>query len=419
MKFVHAADIHLDSPLRGLERYEGAPVDQIREATRRAFENLVDLCLGEEAGLLVIAGDLYDGDWRDYNTGLFFIRQVTRLTREGVKVVWVRGNHDAASQITKRLSLPSGAFELDARKPQTLPLEELGVAVHGQSYGKREVTADLAAGYPDPRSDLFNLGILHTALDGREGHDTYAPCTVDRLVGRGYDYWALGHVHQREIVCQAPWIVFAGNLQGRHARETGAKGATLVTMEDGSVAALEERELDVVRWSDCTVDVTEATSAHDAIARVRAALETEAEPIGDRLLAARVQLRGRSAADGELRSDLERWREEIRAAAIGAGASIWVEKILFETQPALDLDALLQRDEPIANLLRAIRGAADDERVLSEIVERLESLAARLPADYRQLPEAVDFGNRDHVAELLRGVEKNLLPHLLGVRDQA
>lgn len=418
MKFVHAADIHLDSPLRGLERYEGAPAEEIRGATRRAFENLVDLCLGEGADLLVIAGDLYDGDWRDYNTGLFFIRQVTRLTRDGVKVVWVRGNHDAASQITKRLSLPGGAFELETRKAQTLLFEDLGIAIHGQSYGKRDVTIDLAAGYPDPRPGLFNIGILHTALDGREGHDAYAPCSVDRLVERGYDYWALGHVHKREIVCQDPWIVFPGNLQGRHARETGAKGATLVTVQDGSVASVEERELDVVRWSDCVVDVSEATSAHEVVDRTRAALEIEAGSVGDRLLAARVQLRGRSAADSELRSDLVRWRQEIRAAAMDTGASIWVEKIVFETQPNIDVDALMAGDDPIANLVRAVRGAADDDRILSEIMESLESLTTKLPAEYRQLVGAVDLGSRAGVTELLQGVEKNLLPQLLGIREQ-
>ncbi len=418
MRFVHAADIHLDSPLRGLESYEGAPVEEIRGATRRAFENLVDLCLSEGADLLVIAGDLYDGDWKDYNTGLFFIRQVTRLTRAGVKVVWVRGNHDAASQITKRLSLPDGAFELEARSPQTLALEDLGVAVHGQSYGKRDVTADLAAGYPDPRSGLFNLGILHTALDGREGHDAYAPCSIDRLVERGYDYWALGHVHKREIVCEDPWIVFPGNLQGRHARETGAKGATLVTVEDGAVTSLEERELDVVRWSDCPVDVSEATSAHDVVDQVRAALEAEAEPVGDRLLAARIQLRGRTAADTELRSDLVRWREEIRAAAMDTGASIWIEKIVFETQPDLDVDALIEGDDPIANLIRAVRGVGDDDGALSEIFESMASLTTKLPAEYRQLPGAVDLGSREGVTELLRGVEKNLLPKLLGIRER-
>jgi exonuclease SbcD len=418
MKFVHAADIHLDSPLRGLERYEGAPIDEIRGATRRAFENLVELCLDESAGLLVIAGDLYDGDWRDYNTGLFFVNQVSRLTQAGVKVVWVRGNHDAASQITKSLRLPQGAFELDARSPQTLVFEDLGVAVHGQSYGKRDVTTDIAAGYPKPHQDLFNIGVLHTALDGREGHDSYAPCSVDRLATHGYDYWALGHVHQREIVRDDPWIVFPGNLQGRHAREAGEKGASLVSIENRAVAAVEARAIDVVRWVDCHVDVTDATSAHDAIDQVRSVLEGEADQIGDRLLAARVRLRGRCSADAELRSDRQRWREEIRAAAMDTGASIWVEKILFETQTALDLDALLRHDDPIANLVRAVRGAASDEEALKEVMGSLEALASKLPSDYRQLPDAINFQDPADVAKLLGGVEQDLLPRLLGIREQ-
>jgi hypothetical protein len=155
------------------------------------------------------------------------------------------------------------------------------------------------------------------------------------------------------------------------------------------------------------------------VERVRAALEIEAESIGDRLLAARVQLRGRSEADGELRGDLELWRQEIRAVAMDTAASIWVEKVGFETQPALDVDRLLERDDPVANLVRAVRGSADDDGILSEIVEDLASLATRLPAEYRLLPGAIDFGSRDAVAELLPGVEKNLLPRLLGFREGA
>jgi DNA repair exonuclease SbcCD nuclease subunit len=237
-------------------------------------------------------------------------------------------------------------------------------------------------------------------------------------VERGYDYWALGHVHQREIVCEDPWVVFPGNLQGRHARETGPKGATLVTVEDGSVVSLEACDLDVVRWSDCSVDVSEAASAHDVVDRVREVLEVEAERVGDRLLAARVQLRGRTPADSELRCDLARWRGEIRASAMDIGTSIWVEKIVFDTQPDIDVDALMARDDPVANLVRAVRGVADDEGALSEIIESLESLTSKLPAEYRRLPGAIDFGSRDGVTALLQGVEKNLLPRLLGIRGQ-
>ena len=417
MKFIHAADIHLDSPLRGLARYEGAPVEEIRGATRRAFQNLVDACLSEGADFLVLAGDIYDGSWKDYNTGLFFVGQLRRLTNEGVRVALVKGNHDAASQITKQLTLPDGAIEFDTRSPQTHILDDLGVALHGQSYGQRDVTEDLASSYPEPTSGLFNLGILHTALDGREGHDAYAPCSAARLIERGYDYWALGHVHRREVVSEDPWIVFPGNLQGRHARETGPKGATLVTIEDGTVSSLQELELDVVRWCRCEVDVADARSGHDVVDQVRQALDVEAESAGDRLLAARVHLRGRSAADGELRAHGDRWENEIRAAALDASTAVWIERIAFDTQADIDVDTLIEGTGPVPELLRAVRGASADVDTLGEITEDLKSLAGKLPPEYRELDDAIDLTSRDTAVGLLVSVEQMLLPHLLSLED--
>ena len=213
MKFVHAADIHLDSPLKGLSRYEGAPVAEVRGATRRALENLVDLCLAEGAAFLLLAGDLYDGSWKDYSTGLFFASQMSRLRAGGVRVFMIRGNHDAASKITQSLRWPDNVPELSVRRAETVVVEDLGVAIHGQGFATKAVTDDLAAQYPSRVDGAFNIGLLHTSVTGREGHESYAPCKLETLFGKGYDYWALGHVHQREVLCENPWVVFPGNLQ--------------------------------------------------------------------------------------------------------------------------------------------------------------------------------------------------------------
>ena len=200
MKFLHAADVHLDSPLRGLERYDEAPAAEIRGATRRAFENLVELAITEAVGFVLLAGDLYDADWKDYNTGLFFARQMARLQEAGIQVLVIAGNHDAASQITRALRPPPNVHLFSTRAPETVVLDRLGVAVHGQGFATRAVTDDLTRAYPPARSDLFNIGLLHTSLDGRPGHEPYAPCTLEGLRSRGYQYWALGHVHQQEVV---------------------------------------------------------------------------------------------------------------------------------------------------------------------------------------------------------------------------
>lgn len=272
MKFIHAADVHLDSPLKGLERYEGAPVEEIRSATRRAFDNLVELAVEEGVAFVLLAGDLYDGDWKDYNTGLYFVDRMRQLEVANILVFIVAGNHDAASQITKQLRLPDNVTLFATNKPQTVVLEELGVAIHGQGFAKRAVTEDMSLAYPQGDPHLFNIGLLHTCLDGKPGHEPYAPCSVDGLRTKGYKYWALGHVHTREIVSEEPWIVFPGNIQGRHIREIGPKGCTLVTVENGEVEVLEHRDLDVLRWARCTVDVSSSDTVDEIYALVRLSL---------------------------------------------------------------------------------------------------------------------------------------------------
>ena len=175
-KFIHAADVHLDSPLRGLSRYESAPADSIRDACRRAFENLVDLAIDEKVSFVLLAGDLYDGDWKDYSTAIFLSRQMGRLGRHDIPVFTVAGNHDAANRMTKALDNPDNMKILSSRKVETIKLDELGVAIHGRSFATRHVAENLAVGFPAAERGSFNIGLLHTSLDGREGHAVYAPC---------------------------------------------------------------------------------------------------------------------------------------------------------------------------------------------------------------------------------------------------
>ncbi len=405
--FLHCADIHLDSPLRNLAlREQDGSV--IRGAVRRAFADLVQLALDQQVAFVLIGGDLYDGAWKDYHTGLYFISHMQRLGRAGIRVFLVSGNHDAFSRITTALRLPDNVVQFSTRRAETVVLEDLRVAIHGRGYGRRAVTDNLALSYPDPDPDMFNIGLLHTGLSGRPGHEPYAPCTVEDLVSRGYDYWALGHVHQREVVHRDPWIVFPGNIQGRHIREAGPRGATLVTVENGKVTAVEHRDLDVVRWSLCRVDLTGCTSVDEVLERTGHDLSDTADRADGRPVAVRLELSGEVSCHPELHRDREHLVSELMALAGDLG-EVWLEKIRLRTRP------------PACDPVTADPGLEDLERLLAEIDSPLE-LAPELEKFLGRLPP--ELGGRESLLpddpaqsrELLSTARDLLLGRILGHR---
>ena len=414
MKFVHAADLHIDSPLRGLDKYEGAPAGRLRAATRRALENLVALCIDEQAAFLLLAGDVFDGSWKDFSTGLFFATQMTKLREAKIPVVIVRGNHDAASSITKSLRLPDNVRELSSKKPDTIELQDAGACVHGQSFAQRATTDDLAARYPDAVRGAFNIGLLHTCLDGREGHERYAPTTLETMRAKGYDYWALGHVHAREVLSKEPWIVFPGNLQGRHAKETGSKGASVITVDGGVVKSVEHRALDVVRWEQLVIDASEATDVYEVVDRARDALARQAEASPDRLLAARLFVSGSTRANGAIRNDEEHFVAQLRAAANdGLGDGVWLEKIVVQTRSTFDLAKVREEAGAVGHLARRLATIKADPSELAELVAVLAELDKKLPSELREGEGALLLSDPATLRAIVEDVEQTLLPRLL------
>ncbi|MBK1642132.1 DNA repair exonuclease [Chromatium okenii] len=414
MKFIHAADVHLDSPLRGLERYEGAPLAALRCATRRAFENLITLALTEAVDVVVLAGDLYDGEWKDYRTGLFFAQQMARLQAADIPVCLIAGNHDAASHITRVLRLPKNVHVFATTAPETKVFESLGVAVHGQGFATRAVTDDLSRNYPLAHSDLFNIGVLHTALDGRPGHEPYAPCSIAGLRSQGYHYWALGHVHQHSIISQAPWIVYPGNVQGRHSRELGAKGAVLVEVSDGAVSSVTFHSLDVVRWAQCVIDLSAVASLDDGYDAIEAALRAASVQAEERLLAVRVRLNGNCALHAQLHAHHDQIVNNVRALTNGLGASeVWLERVMIETTSAA-APAVADRHDALGDLLRLIRDLELDRGRQTALVQEVEDLNTRLPAELRGGDDAFDLSQPAVLQGCLDEVKALLMERLLG-----
>ncbi len=406
--FLHAADIHLDSPLKGLEEYQDAPLEQIRLVARRAFDNLVQLALDENVAFVLLAGDLYDGDWKDYNTGIYLVSRMGRLREAGIPVIMVSGNHDAASQITRSLKLPDNVTLFPHRKAGTHFLDHYEVAIHGQSFSARSVMDDLVCDFPQADPALFNIGLLHTSLNGRAGHEPYAPCTLDALKSKGYHYWALGHIHQREEICCDPWVVFPGNIQGRHIRETGPRGCTLVSVDEARVIKVEPRELDVLRWAVCRVDPSGCDSLDSLSDRVRDHFEEERAKTDGRPLAVRLIVEGITPLHGQLNERALQWSEEIRAVAASLG-DIWIEKVVLKSRKSKDPLENFTDESPLRALLNAVESSQFEESSLVALVPEFDKLRSKLPSDlladgdpFRPGEEELSI-LREEVKELLKG----------------
>jgi DNA repair exonuclease SbcCD nuclease subunit len=422
MKFLHAADIHLDSPLRGLEAYAGAPVERLRLATRRALDNLVQIALGEAVDFVLIAGDLFDSDVRDFSAALSAVAQLQPLNQAGIPVYLILGNHDSQGEATRQVPWPANVTLFDHRRPQSVRHPSLPVVIHGMSYAQREVTKNLAAGYPAREADCFNIGLLHTNACGNPNHASYAPCSIEELVAKGYDYWALGHVHDHQVLHERPHIVYSGNTQGRHIREIGPKGVVLVGVDGGDVASLEFRETDVLRWLRHTITLAADDTAESLVERTCNALETIARSAAGRLAAVRLDYVGRTSLHTALMCDGTRQQiiANLRARAAETGEDLWLEKISFHTDSLRDVDALRAGGDLVGDLLRDIEATAGDPTRLASLADLLKPL--QLKAGTELSAEGIDLEQLDRtapgrLADWLREAEAILLDHLVEERS--
>ncbi len=415
--FLHAADLHLDTPFAGLGALQPAVAAALRDASLSAFDRLVDLAVQRRVAFVLLAGDLYDGPKRGLRAQLRFHRGMERLAAAGIGCFVVHGNHDPLEEGWSALrGFPAGVHVFGAGAPSSVPVVREGrclAVVHGVSYGRREERENLAAAFRRGPEAVLQIGLLHAHVEGQQGHDPYAPCSLADLAASGLDYWALGHVHDRQILARGPsWVVYPGNLQGRSpkATECGAKGAVLVHVEAGAVAGVEFAPLAPVRFENLRVD---AAGVGDLASLERLVLErirpVLLEPAVEGIVA-RLEIGGRAA----LHHDLARGGGEELLASLrdaSAGSEPWVhwDRVAVGTSPPVDRAALLARDDFAGELLRRIDALQLREEELAALVEGID--APLLRGEIARVLQPTDGEER---LALLRAAERFALDRLGG-----
>ncbi|MDQ0319891.1 DNA repair exonuclease SbcCD nuclease subunit [Pararhizobium capsulatum DSM 1112] len=385
-RFVHTADLHLDSPLRSLALKNVELAELVRGATRTALSSIVDLCIAEAVDALLIAGDLYDGSQTSMNTALFLSTELRRLEQAGIPVFIIRGNHDSQSTIKRELSLPANVHLFSGRiksvRAKTLD-NGREVYVHGVGFDNPHAPESLLSSFAGPMADAINIGMLHTSLAGAPGHDPYAPASVADLAAHGFDYWALGHVHLRQVHSEKPVIVMPGMPQGRDINEAGDKSVTLVTVGDNGTIFHEERRIGQAAFHRLSVELTGADDWQAMLARVRAAIADARDKIYAEQLIFRIVLTGTTSLAWSLRRDPEFLQAEISNVTAGF-PGCWAEAVEVSCRNA-ESDATQSAADPVHELALTVHGDVLGSHAFRQEAERIvEELLAQLPRELRE-----------------------------------
>ena len=379
IRFVHAADLHLDSPFTGLKAAAPADVaNTLYHATFDAYENIINLCISEQVDALLVAGDVFDGADRSLRAQLKFVEGLKKLDTQGIRSFVCHGNHDPLDGWQARLDYPPGCRRFGPEWEAVPVFEDPDRAlIHGISYRKRDVTENLALRLGNVDPGPFSIGLVHGNVGNNPEHGAYAPCSLDDLAQSGVHYWALGHVHTRQVLNeQGPTVVYPGNPQGRHPNETGARGVYLVEVDDGGNVGLDFRPMDTVRWARLDSDIAALDTEQDLLDALHKGMQALLDGADGQSVVVRVRLTGRGELNRKLRRPnmIEDLVEAINGEWAERSPFVWCERIEDASASPFDREARLKGSDFLAEVLRTADRSKTDPELLAGLGAGLSDL---------------------------------------------
>ena len=405
IKLIHTADVHLDSPLQTLALRDPDLRDRIQCASRNALTRIVEYALEQRVAAVLIAGDLFDSAARSAKTAAFLLAELSRLNQAGIKVFYIKGNHDAENPLTGETTLPDNVHMFDG-DGGCMQLPESDVWIHGVSFTEKRAEKSLLGKFSTPVADAINIGMLHTSLNGSASHDVYAPCSVSELIDTGFDYWALGHIHKRQVHCESPWIVMPGIPQGRDIGEPGAQSATLITIDEGGVST-SDFPTSSIEFNTLILDISDLQDAAALQDLIRDTLQAHVGTLQSDDGVVRIRLQGQSALRWQWLRDREQWLETVKLQCRQT-ERLWVEKLIFEVD---DTPSSVPDRSALGELSMLMSTIRNEAAFREDAMALITEILAALPANQRKalLPE------EDSVQKLASRLSQNGEEQLLAV----
>jgi len=408
--FIHCADLHLDSPFECIQSVAPNTASVLRDATFRSFENVIDLAIQKRVDFLIVAGDVYDGADQSLYAKLRFYQALRRATESGVQCFVAHGNHDPWEA---EREIPDGVYRFGSEEVEwgiaKREDEELAY-VYGISYPSREVNENLATRFSREDDAQFGIGVLHCNVGGAPGHDNYAPCILDDLIACGMDYWALGHIHTRNVLRESePCVIYSGNTQGRSVRELGERGCYLVDVDKTGHVETEFVATDVVRWFEEEVSITDLETPEILMDTLQERCEKVRLHADGRAAMLRIYLTGR----GDLHTALG-YQGVADIVTLLQGNEqdtrdfVWVESVQDQTRRAIDIPQRRQAEDFVGEFLKA----AEELRTMQDAASEIRELLSK-PREHSVIAEQLEQLKDEDLLAILDDAEAMGLDWLL------
>ncbi|MBT3881120.1 MAG: DNA repair exonuclease [Candidatus Scalindua sp.] len=378
IKFIHCADLHLDSPFQGLTTKEPSLADRFKHATNDTFVKIMDLCLAEKVDFLTIGGDTFDGADRSLCAQILLRDQFERLHKANIHVIIVAGNHDPLSDWLTEIKYPENVHLIGSDKVEKVPIEKNGktvATIHGISHKEREVTENLSLKFHAKENGPVSIGLLHANVGSRKEHAPYAPCTINDLKAANIDIWLLGHIHTPEVLCDDPLILYPGNIQGRHINEDGPRGCYIIKTDSNRKISYEFKAVQNILWKQEEINIKNIMTAIELADLLSDKCEEELSKLinDEKGIVIRWNLTGSSPLYHELTmtDKIEETKEILVEHFFNQTPFIFPESIRLSIKPERKKEDYLNQENFIGDFLKLAGKAKNDDHMKSELLEML------------------------------------------------